>query len=131
MNGVDTNVVLRYLVQDDPAQTNAVAKIIMAAAARREPLFISVPVLCEVAWVLNTTYKQSRESSAETIQLLLDSAAFDIEREQQVAESLRRYRNGRADFADYLIGILARERGCKLTYTFDRRLRDAREFKVL
>jgi predicted nucleic-acid-binding protein len=131
MIAVDTNILVRYLVGDDPPQAKIAAKIIETAADRRDPLFVTLPVICEVVWVLGANYKQSRSSIAGGLQALVDSAAFEFEQAKCVAESVGSYRGGRADFADYLIGALAHQHGCDLVLTFDQSLRGAAGFKVL
>lgn len=131
MKGADTNVIIRYIVEDDHAQTRQAARIIEAAARDQQPLFVSLPVVCEIAWVLTAAYRLPRTSAANALQAVVDSGSFTVEREEWVQESLDRYRTGRAGFADYLIGVVAREHGCEEVYTFDRRLRGAQGFRVL
>jgi predicted nucleic-acid-binding protein len=130
VKGLDSNVILRYIVPDSVAQ-NRVAAGIIEAGRRSDPLFISLPVLCEVVWVLERTYEQTREEIAATIDAILETEAFLLEQEVSVRHSLDRFRAGRAGFADYLIGTIAHHHGCDSVYTFDRALRGAEGFRLL
>lgn len=131
MIGLDSSVLIRFLTQDDPDQARSATKVVDAAAAREEPLYVAIPVLCETVWVLHRRYKVTREDVAEILELLLISEVFELEQDTLVRESLKLFRSGRAGFTDYLIGALGRERGCDAVYTFDRGLRLAPGFRVL
>ncbi len=131
MNGLDTNVLVRYVVADDEAQAAQAAKIIEGATSRKRPLFLSLLVLCEFVWVLDRSYRQPRAVIAATLEAVLDAEAFTVQRAEVARESLHRFRNGPADFADYVIGALARGAGCEAVYTFDRQLTGTAEFAVL
>lgn len=131
MNALDSNVLLRFLVRDAPAQSQAASRIVHGAIHTEQPLFISVPVLCETVWVLQRRYKLGRDVICSTITALLDSAAFELAYPEQVQDAVAFFERGRAGFADYLIGTLAQARGCDHTYTFDRKLRGADGFKVI
>jgi predicted nucleic-acid-binding protein len=131
VSGVDTNILVRYFVDDDAAQARVVSKIVETAASTQEALFVSLPVICELVWVLALSYRVSRDRISDVIESLLESPVFDLEQSDLVRVSLVRFRRGRAGFADYLIGAIARERGCDSVYTFDRALRGAEGFKLL
>ena len=131
MKGLDTNVLLRYLVEDDEAQTRQAAKIIEDAARRKEVLFISLPVLCEVVWVLDRSYHQTRAEIASVLESILDVEVFAIQMERCARESLDQFRAGKAGFADFVIGAIAKDAGCEWVYTFDGGLKGAQAFKVL
>lgn len=130
MRGLDTNVLLRPLVQDDPAQTAAAEAFLRETQARGERLFVSGIVLCETCWALRS-YGYSRSEIAKAIEGILDTALFEIQDRELVRRALVQYRQGPADFADYLIGWQSRQAGCADTVTFDRGLEGAAGFSLL
>jgi predicted nucleic-acid-binding protein len=129
--GLDTNILVRFLVQDDPAQSAIVDDLIEKARATGERLFVSPIVLCELCWVLGYSYERSKEDLAKMLDDLIHSDVLEIERLPQVTAALHRYRNGRAGFADYLIGEIAETAGCSETVTFDRKLKGSPGFRLL
>ena len=131
MLGIDTNVLVRYLTQDDPKQSERADAFINTAVARHERCFVSPVALCELTWVLRYAYKISKADVVMTIERLLNTRQLELGDRDHVQQALGAYRSGRADFADYLIGALARDAGCDVTATFDRRLRADRAFQVL
>jgi predicted nucleic-acid-binding protein len=131
VKGLDTNVLVRYLAQDDPKQSERADAFINTVVARRERCFISAVVLCELTWVLRYAYKVSKSDVLMTLERLLNTNQFEIGDRDHVRHALAAYRTGRADFADYLIGALAHDAGCDATATFDRRLRGDTAFQVL
>jgi predicted nucleic-acid-binding protein len=131
LKGLDTNVLIRYIVEDDPAQTKQAAKIIEDAARQQESLFVSLPVLCEVVWVLDRSYRQPRVVIADALEAILDADVFRVQMENCARESLHRFRAGKAGFADFVIGAIAQEAGCDWVYTFDGGLKGAAGFRVL
>jgi predicted nucleic-acid-binding protein len=82
-------------------------------------------------WVLDSAYDYSRAEIAAALDKLLLSDAFEVDRRDEAHIALRAYGAGRADFADYLIGAMAKACGCSRTVTLDRRLRGASGFEVL
>jgi predicted nucleic-acid-binding protein len=131
VKGLDTNVLVRYLTEDDPVQARRAAAWIGTAVARGERCFISPVVLCELAWVLRAAYRVGKPDLLLTLDRLLATAQFVIGDKDLVRAAVETYRTGRAEFADYLIGEIHRDAGCDRTATFDRRLRDSRAFQVL
>ena len=130
MTGLDTNVLVRYLTQDDAAQARRADAIISAAVARRQRCVIGPVVLCELVWVLRDAYDTTKEDVVATLDRMLATHQFEILDKDLVREALDAYRRGRADFADYLIGAANRQAGCDETATFDRRLRGAAGFRL-
>ena len=131
MKGLDTNVLVRYLTQDDEAQARAAARYIAGLVERGDRAFIGPVVLCELVWVLRDGYETTKADVVRTLDQVLATAQFDIGSKDIVRQALDAYRAGRADFADYLIGAMASDAGCEETATFDRRLRDTAGFRVL
>ncbi len=132
MRGVDTNLLVRYLTLDEPAQAEVVIGLFERAEEGGETLFIAAPVLCELVWVLRSPpHRAARERIAEALRELLASAIFDFEHRDLVQRAVADYQQGPGDFADYLIGWLSRQAGCDKTLTFDQKLADCERFEAL
>lgn len=119
MNALDTNVIIRYLVQDDKKQAKKATKFIENLTTDN-PGFISCIALCEVNWVLKTTYKISKTQRITILQNIISIANFDIEHLDSCLKALRNYKIGKADFSDYLIQSIAEFNGYNTTITFDK-----------
>jgi predicted nucleic-acid-binding protein len=118
--GLDTNIVVRFLMLDDPAQSARAAQI-LEALSEDEPGFVSVVVLAETVWVLDRFYRQNRATIAEIVQGLLGADSLVLEHSAEVALALSAMRDQGADFTDALIARIAASAGCSHTLTFDRR----------
>jgi len=118
MIGLDTNVLVRYIVQDDPKQSAKATRLIESLTAA-EPGFVSVIALVELVWVLSSFYGWSRDQVAQTLDLLLRSKELIIDRADLVLKAVRVFRAGSADFADCLIERTGAAAGCRQTMTFD------------
>jgi predicted nucleic-acid-binding protein len=131
MIGLDTNVLVRYLTQDDPSQAKKANALIADARAKREKLHLDVVVLCEVVWVLRGAYELDKGAVCGALDGILDAALFSMDDRDVVRDALAAYRAGRGDFADYLVGARNRRAGCNTTATFDRALRGSELFSLL
>jgi len=131
MRAVDTNVLVRYIANDDPKQADAVARLFEECSANREAIFIPVLVLCELIWVLDRSFAQTRAELIEGIERLVRTGFFRFEQDSVVRQCLDQYRNGKASFANYVIGEISRQAGCRDTVSFDRALKGASGFTVL
>ncbi len=131
MIAADTNILVRLIVEDDPAQAFRAKELLENAAAAGEQCFIGDPVLCELEWVLGSCYDIPRADILATVQNLASLPLFVFEDKASLALALEAYQKGKADFSDYLIGEKARSRGVRTTYTFDRALRDQEGFTVV
>jgi predicted nucleic-acid-binding protein len=131
MIGLDTNVLVRYLVEDDDRQKRAADRFVEEALNRGESLFVNQIVLCEVVWVLSRAYGFTRREVAETLEMILYARQFEIEAKDMVTQGLREYRKGKADFADCVIGLKNQAAGCTATVTFDRKAASLGSFQVL
>ena len=131
MTGLDTNVLVRYLTEDDAVQSRRAADWITTVTARGGRCFLGAVVLCELAWVLRGAYDVSKADLLTTLDQILATSQFVIGDKDVVRRGLEAYRSGKADFADYVIGALHADAGCAKTVTFDRRLRGAAGFQVL
>lgn len=131
MTGLDTNVLVRYLTQDDPGQARRANAVVAERTSGGERCFVGPIVLCELTWVLREAYGRPKADLVKTLDLILATKQFEIGEKDLVREALDAYRTGRGDFADYLIGAGHTHAGCAETVTFDRRLGGASGFRVL
>ncbi len=119
MLGVDTNVLVRFLVRDDEGQFEKARKIIKREIDAEERVFVSLMVILETEWVLGSLYEQTKNEITDAISGLLDAADVEIEDEPSIEETLLIWKDSSADFADCLIGSHNRRLGCRATATFD------------
>lgn len=119
MIGLDMNVLVRYLVQDDPGQSRKAMQVITKQCTRDDPGFINRIVLCELVWVLESAYGYSKDTIVAVLEKLLRTSQLKIEDVQAAWTAFRVYQKGKADFADCLLGTTNRLGGCDTTVTFD------------
>lgn len=119
MLGVDTNILVRFLVRDEEAQFERARKLIKREVAARGSVFVSQLVLLETEWVLRSRYGLPKHQIIAAISGLLDAADVQFEDEPAVEEALFVWKDTAADFADCLIGARNRRLGCRATATFD------------
>ena len=119
MLGVDTNVLVRFLVRDDEPQFEKARKLIKREVAAGRRVFVSQLVLLETEWVLRSRYSLPKNLIIETISGLLDATDVRFEDEPAIEEALFIWKDATADFADCLIGSQNRRLGCRATATFD------------
>ena len=122
MIALDTNVLVRYLTEDDEVQAERAAALVEGALSRGEKLYVGHVVLCELAWVLGGAYRRPRSDIAAALRGLLSAAQVQVEDADLAHRALARYERGRAGFADFLIGERATAAGCDVVATFDGRL---------
>ena len=120
MNGLDTSILIRYLVQDDPVQSPRANKII-EKLTDQAPGFVSVVVIAEIAWVLRSRWKATPLEIADAIERILSIGSLKVQNEQQVFEAVVAVRSGEGTLADALICALGKSAGCPKTLTFDNR----------
>jgi predicted nucleic-acid-binding protein len=130
MTGIDTNVLVRYLVKDDPDQSRKATQFIRSHCSGENPGVINRIVLCELVWVLETAYGYPRQSVALALENILRIAEFLIEDHQEAWLAFRQYQEG-ADFADAFISAMNQRLGCAVTVTFDRKAGRRLGFRVL
>lgn len=118
MTGLDTNILLRYFLQDDPVQS-AVASRFVESLRGDSPGFVSLVCLVELVWVMSRGNRASRAKILEILNGLVSSKELVIEQRETVQKALRMFRSGNADFADCLIERVAASAGCEQTITFD------------
>jgi predicted nucleic-acid-binding protein len=128
---LDTNVLIRYITQDDEQQAAQATRTIENECSRSDPGFISLIVLCEVAWVLRGAYKYAKTVVIRVIEQILLTAELTVDEPALAWAALRDYEKSAADYADCLIARIAKDHGCTCTVTFDRRTAGIPGFKVL
>lgn len=119
MIGLDTNVLVRYIMQDDAKQAALANKLIEGLTAA-SPGYISLVVVVELVWVLESAYDLTRRQVTEALRNLISVNVFKMDRVAVVASALRTYAEGTADVADCLIERSSALAGCRCTMTFDR-----------
>jgi predicted nucleic-acid-binding protein len=119
MIGLDTNVLLRLFVEDDPEQSDRARRFVDAAAAD-EPCIVNPVVLAEFAWTLARTFKKKRHEVARLIEGVLSMDDLEVPFRRAARGALTAYRHGKADFPDYFLAAINAELGCASTATFDR-----------
>jgi predicted nucleic-acid-binding protein len=131
VRGLDTNVLVRYLAQDDPAQALRANEWMEEAVSRGQKCFLNEIVLCELIWVLRGAYEYEKADLVMVLEKLLATAQFVIEDRDLVLAALTDFVQSSGDFSDYLIGRRNKENGCSSTGTFDRNLKKSPLFTVL
>lgn len=122
MIGLDTNVLVRYLTQDDPDQSARAGHLIETRCTRQDPGRISLVVLCELTWVLGGAYGYEKKLVVQVLKHILASRELIVENEDIARSALAAFLRGGAGFADYVIVFSNRSAGCEATYSFDRKL---------
>ena len=118
MIGLDTNVLVRYIMQDDPRQSPK-ATLLIEGLTAAEPGFVPLVCVVELVWVFSSAYNLDRQQVSSALELLLRSKEIVLDRADQVLQAQRLFKSGGADFADCLIERIAHEAGCAATMTFD------------
>ena len=131
MIGLDTNVLVRYIVQDDAEQSLAASALIEGGERTGETFFINQIALCEVVWVVKRCYNAGRDETGRMVEQILRTAAFRIQRSAEAWSALYLYRKTPADFADCLIACGNRAADCTETATFDRQAAQTAGFRLI
>jgi predicted nucleic-acid-binding protein len=121
MIGLDTNVLIRYLTQDDPAQSAKAREILERRLTAKNPGFVSVVAMVETVWVLDRAYGLTAQEIATAVERLLQVEVLAIENEQEVFTAMVALKQGWGSFADALIAELGTRVGCRCTLTFDQK----------
>ncbi len=131
MIGLDTNVLVRYLAQDDPAQSRKATQLVEQRLTEEDPGFVSVVTMVETAWVLDRAYGLADHEIAAAIERTLQIDVLVVEHEQEVFGAMVALKEGNGSFADALIGALGARVGCSYTLTFDRKASLLPGFRLL
>lgn len=119
MIGLDTNVLVRYITQDDNKQA-ALANSLIESLNDLSPGYVTLVTVVELSWVLESAYNFTRQQFAEVMQTLITVDTIRIDRAAVVASAVRIYLASKADFSDCLIERLSANAGCERTMTFDK-----------
>jgi predicted nucleic-acid-binding protein len=122
VKALDTNVIVRFLVNDDRRQGARAKRVLAHAESSGEPLLVTDLGLLELIWVLTRTYAFEREEALAALELLAGMPALCFEDHELVTELIARGRESAADLPDLLIGLRAAALGCDETLTFEKRL---------
>jgi predicted nucleic-acid-binding protein len=129
--GLDTNVIVRYVTQDDARQSAAASRLFERILTTEQPGFVGLVTLCEVAWVLAECYDAGKARIAAVIEGLLASRQLVVEEAEVVWKALRTWDKSSADFSDALLGQVLRARGCEKVVTFDKAAAKLPDFELL
>lgn len=128
MIGIDTNILIRYVVRDHPEQAEK-AKVIMKSFTPQHQGFVNSIVLAEFIWVLERRYKYNRKLIHSFLEKLLPCRELEFEHSNAAWYATNFYLNSKADFADLFIGRINYHYGCSVTKTFDKKASNSREFE--
>lgn len=130
MIALDSNVLVRWLVQDDPKQVRRVKRLFERLEKDDEAAFISDVVLAETVWILEASYGAGREEVAASLREMLRAKQLAFSADDRIHRALEAFEEGRADFSDYLIQAIANDRDCETVYTFDKALLKGKGFSA-
>jgi predicted nucleic-acid-binding protein len=127
----DTNVLLRLLVGDDPAQATKARRLFDRADAENKAVWVADTVLVEMVWTLARTYSRERTDIVTALRALSSHATVVLESAAAVRDAIDAFERGRADFADCLLAMKAQSAGCDEVATFDRGMRGLPAVRLL
>lgn len=132
MIGIDTNILVRYLINDDKEQYKAATKLLKQYFSKKGSIYVNNIVLCELVWVLETGYKYSRELITNAIKTLLQTIEFKFDQHHLLVVAIMEYeKSTKIDFADILISLSNKHHGCSTTYSFDKALSKLSNVEIL
>jgi predicted nucleic-acid-binding protein len=119
--GLDTNVLVRYIVEDDTEQASLARQLIEGKCTAAKPAHITLLVLCELIWVLGRSYNCTKQQLSTVLENILLTECFDIEHHDLAWAAFHDYDRTNVDFADCLISRLNQAKGSSTTFTFDKK----------
>lgn len=119
MIGLDTDILVRYLTQDDPVQSRKATEVIERRLAEERPGFVSIVAMVETVWVLDRAYGFGAHEIAAAVERMLQADVLVVENEQEVFTAMTALKDGQGSFADAVIAALGARAGCSRTLTFD------------
>jgi predicted nucleic-acid-binding protein len=131
MIGLDTNVLIRYLTQDDPLQSAKATEIMERRLTPKNPGFVSVVAMVETVWVLDRAYSLTAKEISIAVERLLQVEVLAIENEQEVFTAMVALKQGRGSFSDALIAELGARAGSARTLTFDQKALRLHGFEIV
>lgn len=120
MIGLDTNILVRYLTQDDPIQSAKAREIVERRLTEEEPGFVSIVAMVETVWVLERAYRLRPHEIVGAVERMLQTDVLVVENEQEVFAAMIALKEGQGSFANAVIAALGAKVGCSSTLTFDR-----------
>src|SRR5260221_9663757 len=130
MIGLDTNILVRYVTQDDPHQSPKATEIIERRLTEGPPVFVSIVEMVETVWVLDRAYGLPVHKIAAAVERMLQTDVLVIENEQEVFTAMIALKEGQGSFADAVIAALGVKAGCSCTLTFDHKAARLRGFEL-
>ena len=131
MIGLDTNILVRYLAQDDAIQSELATQIIERRLTKESPGFISVVTMVETVWVLDRVYGLSNREIAAAVERILQADTLRVQNEQESFTAMIALKTGAGSFSDALIGALGTWAGCSVTLTFDKKAKRLKQFQIV
>jgi predicted nucleic-acid-binding protein len=131
VTGLDTNLVLRFLLQDDPVQSRQANIVFEHQLSKTNLGYLSLPTVLEIVWVLGGKINKTKAEINQYLELLLRAESLLIQNEQQVFEAAFALSNGAGEFEDVLIAALNTWAGCSYTLTFDRKASRLANFRAI
>ena len=131
MIGLDTNVFILYIVQDDEQQAQLATDVIENQCSVENPAFINEITLCEIVWVLKRAYRYDKAIILAVLKQLLSGSEVYISSHAEAWEAYSDYETGNADFSDYFIARINKKMGCPFTFSFDKKACQHENFKLL
>lgn len=120
MIGIDTNIIIRFLTNDDPVQAKKVMRFFSQSEKNETQLFISSCVLLESIWVLESGYNFSKEDILTALNSLLHLPYITFENEGALSSFFNKVEYSKMDLSDALIGAVNKFKKCEYTLTFDK-----------
>jgi predicted nucleic-acid-binding protein len=131
MIGLDTNILVRYIAQDDAVQSPVATRIIEGRLTEEHPGYISIVTMVETVWVLDRSYRLSAAEIVAAVERILQTSVLLVQNEQEVFTAMVALKTGAGSFSDALIGALGTRAGCVVTVTFDKKASRLKEFQLL
>ena len=131
MIGLDTNVLVRYLTQDDVIEARQATEIFERRLTAERPGFISVVTMVETVWVLDRVYGLSNHEIAAAVERILQADTLHVQNEQESFTAMIALKTGAGSFSDALSGALGAWAGCTITLTFDKKTRRLKQFQFV
>jgi predicted nucleic-acid-binding protein len=131
MIGIDTNILLRLWLNDDPAQNKRIDALLASHGGMPGSLLVTDVVLAEAVWTLKAAFEQDKRAQLIAVRSLLEETAFAFEDREAVAAALSLFESGSCGFADCLVVATHARQGCEFTATFDRGMRKLPGVQVL
>jgi predicted nucleic-acid-binding protein len=119
MIGLDTNILVRYLTQDDPIQSSKATEVIERRLTEENPGFVSIVAMVETVWVLDHAYELAAHEIAAAVERILQTDVLVVENEQEVFTAMIAVKEEQGSFADAVIAALGTKAKCSRTLTFD------------